>query len=67
MMPHIREVWDQRETKAINSVRKSWGKSFQRKYYEGRIRLFQRREEGYADLGGSSALKLHTRKQYGIL
>lgn len=58
MMPHMREVRDQTETEAINSVRKSWGKSFQRRYYEGRIRLCQRREEGYADFRGSSAYKV---------
>lgn len=42
MMPHMREVRDQIETEAINSVRKSWGKSFQRRYHEGRIRLSEK-------------------------
>lgn len=58
MMPHMREIGDQIETEAINSVRKSWGKFFQRRYYEGRIRLCQRREEGCADFRGNSAYKV---------
>ena len=63
----MREVWDQIETEVINPVRKNWEKSFQRRYYEGRIGLCRRRGEGCGDFRGRSGLKFYTCKQHGIL